>query len=293
MEFDMHNDDTRILWHPAFYEAIQLELEQYRDVLRFDFEQPLNTEPLRIDVTIVLKAGDVVIEKNIAAMFKKANVVEYKGPGDYVSIADFYKVYGYACLYCVLNELDITDLTISFVESCYPRELLSHFEEMRGYTVEERSPGIYTVKGDILPIQIIDSKRLSAKENLWLKDLGDDLDAESVRQISAEVIRRGKTGQIKAYLEALFKANAEIIREVTQMSDGTVTLDQVLEEVGLTAIWEARGEARGKAEGEARGEKEGKLQVAHNLIRMGLALEKVAEATELDLETVKSLYPPK
>jgi hypothetical protein len=245
--------------------------------------------------------GDVVIEKNIAAMFKKANVVEYKGPGDYVSIADFYKVYGYACLYCVLNGLDITDLTLSFVESCYPRELLIHFKEARGYEVEERSRGIYTVKGDILPIQIIDSKRLSAKENLWLKDLGDDLDAESVRQISAEVIRRGKAVQIKAYLEALFKANAEIIREVTQMSDGTVTLDQVLEEVGLTAIWEARGEARGKAEGEARGEargkaqgeKQGKLQVARNLARMGLALEKVAEATELDLETVKSLYPPK
>ena len=35
--------------------------------------------------------------------------------------------------------------------------------------VDERSSGIYTVEGDILPIQIIDSRQLSADENLWLK----------------------------------------------------------------------------------------------------------------------------
>jgi hypothetical protein len=41
--------------------------------------------------------------------------------------------------------------------------------------------------------------------------------------------------------------------------DGKITLDEVLEEAGLTAKWEARGElrreARGRATGEAHGEK--------------------------------------
>jgi predicted transposase/invertase (TIGR01784 family) len=124
---------------------------------------------------------------------------------------------------------------------------------------------------------------------MWLKDLSDDLDAASIQHISVEVIRRGKAAPIKAYLEALFKANAEIIREVAQMSDGTATLDRVLEEVGLTALWEARGEEKGKEEGREKG----KLEVAQNLIKMGLSLEKVVEATELDIETVKSLYPEK
>jgi len=35
------------------------------------------------------------------------------------------------------------------------------------------------------------------------------------------------------------------------------TLDEVLEGVGLTAIWEARGEARGEVRGEVRGEAKG------------------------------------
>jgi predicted transposase/invertase (TIGR01784 family) len=65
------------------------------------------------------------------------------------------------------------------------------------------------------------------------------------------------------------------------MSDTTLTLERVFEEAGLTAKWEARG----RAEGEARG----KAEVARNLIKIGLSLEKVAQATELDLETVKSL----
>jgi hypothetical protein len=36
--------------------------------------------------------------------------------------------------------------------------------EVRGYQVEEKSAGIYTVSGDIVPIQIIESKRLSGGE---------------------------------------------------------------------------------------------------------------------------------
>jgi hypothetical protein len=38
-----------VTWHTAFYDAIRLELYRYRDVLSFEFEHPLNAEPLRID----------------------------------------------------------------------------------------------------------------------------------------------------------------------------------------------------------------------------------------------------
>jgi predicted transposase/invertase (TIGR01784 family) len=39
-----------ITWHTAFYDAIRLEFYQYWKVLNFEFEYPLNTEPLRIDL---------------------------------------------------------------------------------------------------------------------------------------------------------------------------------------------------------------------------------------------------
>ena len=61
----------------------------------------------------------------------------------------------------------ISDLTLSFVESHYPQELIKHLTQQRNFTVEENHPGIYNVKGDIMPIQLIDSRKLSAEENLW------------------------------------------------------------------------------------------------------------------------------
>ena len=49
-----------------------MELEGYGDDLRFISEYPLTSEPLRIDVLIVKKAGAVSVKKNIAAIFGKS-----------------------------------------------------------------------------------------------------------------------------------------------------------------------------------------------------------------------------
>jgi hypothetical protein len=83
------------------------------------------------------------LEKNIAAIFRKDNILEYKSPEDYLSVEDFYKVYGYACLYAALNKVPVTDLTLTFVESRHPRKLLGHLREVLGYRVEEPWSGIY------------------------------------------------------------------------------------------------------------------------------------------------------
>jgi len=53
---------------------------------------------------------------------------------------------------------------MTFVESHYPQELIKHLTEQRNFTVEETHPGIYIIKGDIMPIQLIDSRKLSADE---------------------------------------------------------------------------------------------------------------------------------
>jgi hypothetical protein len=56
--------------------------------------------------------------------------------------------------------------------SRHPREALKHIREVYGYGIEEDRPGIYYIKGDVLPIQIIESRKPDEKENLWLRDLG-------------------------------------------------------------------------------------------------------------------------
>ena len=275
-------EQSQIAWHPAFVQAIQLELEDYRDVLEFYAEYQLTTEPLRIDCVVIKKAKGVVINKNIAAMFKDVNLLEYKSPDDYVSVDDFYKVYAYACLYASLERVPITDITISFVESRYPRELLAHLSDTRGYKVAEMYPGIYTVSGDILPIQIIDSRKLSTDENLWLKGLSNRLEPKTVIQISNEAVKQGKTARIQAYLNAITLANYHAIREALKMSKTVTSLDDVLEEAGLTAKWEARGEAVG--------EERKALKIAQNMVNLGLPFETVISATGLDPDKVKELF---
>ena len=61
--------------------------------------------------------------------------------------------------------------------------------------------------------------------------------------------------------------------------DTALTLDQVFERTGLAARWEARGEEN-KA-----------LVIAKNLLDLGVPLETIASATQLEPEKVKALYP--
>ena len=219
----------------------------------------------------------MVIEKNIAAIFSEINLLEYKSPVNYVSIDDFYKVYGYACLYAHLEKVPITKLTISFVQSHYPGKLLTHLKRIRGYIVEKTSPGIYTVKGDIIPIQVINNRQLTGDENLWLKSLSNKLDPISVIRISDEIIRQGKAVRIQAYMNAIAKANYHATEEAMNMSSPAKNLDEVLERTGFNA----------------RVEEKKAIKIAKKLVNLGLPFDTIVSATELDPEKVKNLYERK
>jgi len=271
-------ESSPIAWHSAFIEALQLELEAYRDSLEFHPEFQLSSEPLRIDCVIIKKKPDVVIKKNIAAIFREANLLEYKSPDDYIAIADFYKVYGYACLYASFEKVPVTNMTISFVESRYPKELLTHLRKIRKFTVEESSAGIYTVNGDILPIQIIDSRKLSIDENLWLRDLNNKLAAPDICRITTEIYRLGKEARVQSYIDVIARANYLAIEEAKNMSSPAKSLKDVFERTGMAAEWEAKAEER-KA-----------LDIAENLAKLGIPLETVVSATKLDPEKVRTLY---
>jgi predicted transposase YdaD len=140
------------------------------------------------------------------------------------------------------------------------------------------------VIGDIIPIQIIDSRKLSEAENIWLKDLDNTLNVARINRLTLEIERLGKATQVGAYVDAIARANAEMLKEAIKMSKNTVTLEQVLVETGLAAKWEAKAKAEGKAEG--------KVELARNLVKMGVSLKKVAQAAEMDIKTVKSLVQP-
>jgi hypothetical protein len=274
-------DSSLINWHSAFFEAIQLELAPFSSLLEFQSEIPLNTAPLRIDVLIIKKYRKSPISKNIAAFFRSVNLFEYKSPHDYLSVEDFYKVYGYACLYAALEHIPITDCTLSFVESRRPRDLLVHLKDVRGYRVEEKRPGIYSIRGDIVPIQIIESKRLSAGENLWLRDLDNRLEVAELWDVmrAAEGLRKGKN--VEAYLEVITRANKEKVKEALEMDKDGNESSPAKKMMEIIKRWKYQER------------QEGKREVARKLIAKGWTPEEVIETTGLGVRMVRSLYREK
>ena len=122
----------KLQWHQAFYADIQIEFENYADKLIFENEHHLGTQPKRIDVLIIKKENDTPIEKNIGRIFRKHNIIEYKSPDDYISINDYYLVYGYVCLYKSEESLEtlipIEDITLTFVSRNFPKKLIKHLK---------------------------------------------------------------------------------------------------------------------------------------------------------------------
>jgi ribosomal protein S20 len=100
------------------------------------------------------------------------------------------------------------------VSKRYPRELIRHLKEVRHYTIDNPEEGIYYVIGDILPIQIIVTNRLSPEKNLWLYSLTDTLKDMSVTRHLLEDYKKNKENQLyQAVMEIIVKANENRLKE--------------------------------------------------------------------------------
>lgn len=109
--------NIEIFWHPGFYGAIEIELISNKGMFEFQREYQLGKQPFRMDLLIIRKKSKVLVENEIGHIFKKYNIIEYKSPGDSLSIDDYYKTVGYACLYKGLgdtvNQIPAKELTVS------------------------------------------------------------------------------------------------------------------------------------------------------------------------------------
>ena len=272
MKTPNHRHEPPLNWHPAFYEAIQLELAEYKDVLSFQREYQLNKAPLKMDILIIKKDRDAVIGKNIASFFRGHNIFEYKSPDKSLSVSDFYKAYSYVCLYASLEKVPITDLHLSFVETRYPRNLLRHLRDIRGCRIEETQAGIYRVSGDIIPIQIIESRKLSTEGNIWLKDLSNELDRVTLAEIASKSAQLNGP-HIGTYMETIMQANKEAAEEILKMSDKTML--EIFEETGWAAIFEKKAEARSR------------LEVIRKALEKKMAVADIADLVGYDTATVE------
>ena len=166
--------DGRLQWHPGFSAALRVELEEELDELCIEDEHMLSKKPMQIDVLIVKKKGKQPIRKNIGRIFRKHNIIEYKSPEDYLSVNDFYKVYGYTCFYQSetkrVKEIPPEEITITFICNHYPQKLLEHLRQFKGIEVKKQEAGIYYLFGDSFPIQIGDCKGIIERRKLLVAE---------------------------------------------------------------------------------------------------------------------------
>ena len=216
--------DGRLQWHSGFSAALRVELEEELEELCIEDEHMLSKKPMQIDVLVVKKKREQPIRKNIGRIFRKHNIIEYKSPEDYLSVNDFYKVYGYTCFYQSetkrVKEIPPEEITITFICNHYPQKLLEHLKKFKRIEVEKQEAGIYYLLGDSFPIQLVIVKELSKEENYWLQNLRCNLKTGEEIQ---EVVRRYEQVKHKAYysdvMNLIVRANQKQMEEEKNMCE--------------------------------------------------------------------------
>ena len=311
MDYETKETDVTY-WHPTFYAEIQIELKDDADNLIFENEHQLSKNPLEIDVLIIKKETSRPIKKNIGRIFRKYNIIEYKSPEDSLSVDDFYKVYGYACFYKTdvpyIESIPIQEVTITFVSEKYPRKLIRHLKDVKKYQVEMMEPGIYYIKGDVIGIQIIVTRKLTDTENLWLKSLTNKLDkTENAKKLMEEYRNHRDNNLYKSVIETIMRANQKTFEEVNGMSDIFMEIvqekfDRKLKEETEKAVEKAVEKAAKEAEKkEAATQAEMKILAKKTrlteriyLIQKKCAKDKslpvIASELETEVEEIRSIY---
>lgn len=270
-------------WHPAFCGATEWELKKNKKDLIFEPEHQLSKEPLRMDMLVIKKNPVAIIENEIGRIFKQHNVVEFKGSGDGLTVDDYYKVIGYACLYKGLgkhvNEIPANELTVTLMREAYPRELFKELKES-GVKITEKYSGIYYLSGNTLfDTQIIVTKKLDGDKHSGLRILSRNAKEDDVRKFIKEA---GQTREpddrqnIDAVLQVSVAANGKLYDKVRRNKIMCEALRELMKDEINEEIAKASAKASAEASVKAKAEehKANVEKLANNYLQTGAASTK-------------------
>ena len=274
----MNTTDNRIQWHSAFEASLQIELEQELEYLTFEAEHLLAKKPLQIDVLVIKKERNIAVQKNIGRIFRMHNIIEYKSPDDELSIDDFYKVYGYACIYKsearAVNKIPVDQITITLVCYHYPIAMLRRLEGDRNIRIEQVEAGIYYLKGDFLPIQLIIIPQLSVESNYWMNHLRRNLkSSDDIRDFLERYEKRKNSKLHQALADVVVRAN-------WKKMEGEKMMCEALRELFADELRESKME----------GELISKIQLTVKKYKKGYQVEETADMLEETPENIRQIY---
>lgn len=215
-------EKVSIAWHPAFCSATEFELRDSKESLVFEAEHSLSKEPLRIDLLVIKKRKEAVIENDVARIFRKYNVIEYKSPDDGLTIDDLYKTIGYACILKgtgkTVNEIDEGDVTVSLFREAYPQALMEHLRQ-KDVGIRVVAPGVYYVDGNQFPVQIVVTGELDSKKHFAYKILSrtaQRADVEEFLRVADNLESPGDLQIVDSILQVSVTVNRELYQEIKE-----------------------------------------------------------------------------
>jgi len=267
----------KIKFHYGFYGAIKLIYEAAKSSYVFLQEQQLGDEPVRLDMLIVRKDEKHVLTDPIGQFFRGHNILDYKSPDDALSINDFYKSQGYACIYKGIgnaDEINGTELTVSIFRHTYPREMFAALaREGRGTTSPH--PGIYHVTGPLtIPAQVVVTSQLPEGEYEALKVLTRNAnEADIIKFLENNRDNQDAADEISAILRVSIAANEALFQKLKEAG--------IMVEAVARLFREELAEARG--EGRAEGRAEERLIIRDRLIEGGISPQQAANFVGLPM----------
>lgn len=179
--------ENKVQWHPAFCSAVELELRENKEGLEYDREHNLGRKPLQVDLLVIKKSPGETVRNEIGTFFLGHNIMEYKSPGDTLSMDTLYKVLAYACLYKAETGIPEADITVSLVREGKPLKLLELLAQK--YPVGEHGNGIYHVGGMLFPVQFIVTGELDPAAHIWLRSLTRSMGHGEAEQLLESYVR--------------------------------------------------------------------------------------------------------
>lgn len=283
----MDKEQNRISWHPAFRAAAELEFKEDIDDLIFESEHSLSKEPLRIDLLILhLKNHKKVLHSEIGKLMRKHNIIEYKGPGDQLSIDTLYKVLGYACLYKSfgnkINELSVQDISISLFREAYPKELFKLLQQdSQAHTIVEKYKGIFYISGFPFPLQIVVFNLVDKKLHSAFRLLSKKANISTIKEFlhnTKGMNTPQDRNNINAILQVSYSANKEIYEQIRKGDSAMCEALRDLFKDELEEQYQA-GEAKGISQGISQGISRGIATTIKNMQENNFTMQQMMLAT--------------
>lgn len=284
----MSGKTDKLQWHPAFCAATELELRQDLDVLELIPEYNLSKRPLQIDLVIIKKMDwKRTLQNEIGHIMRGHNILEYKGPGDELTIDSFFKVIGYASLYkaqgIAVNKIPASEVTVSFFRNAYPKAL---FQELKkeGYILKKMYPGIYYVRGKVpFPVQVVVTSQLERKAHCSLRVLTTQVemqDAELFLEQIHYLESKNERSNIDSVLQVSVNANKQVYSLLRRQNEMCEALRELMKD-------EIEKELENKLE---QGEKLQLIRQVIKKLQKGNSVEETADMLEEEPENIRKIY---